>query len=292
VITIKRLTECTIEQGVLAWNRGFEGYFFDATTTPERFVTRMAMEGLSPDLSIIAFDGDEPIGIVKNGVRLINGYKVSWNGGTGVAKNYRSKGIGKLLIEKSLSIYQEEGVDVATLEAISQNESAIKLYEKFGYETTDHIEMLSLNGPSKKSIRQLPNFEIIKTIPQEIGGIPFYKAMNPWQTHWRNARDGEAIIVLDEFGEIAGYAYFKRMINDEFKHISTSIFQCEANPLRKDALEITEFLLASIYFDFSDDIRRTVLNVPTNRSKLTYQVLKDFGFETTVQQVYMTKKLK
>lgn len=292
MITIKRLTECTIEQGVLAWNRGFEGYFFDATTTPERFVTRMAMEGLSPDLSIVAFDGDEPIGIVKSGVRNINGQKVSWNGGTGVAKNYRSKGIGKLLIEKSLSIYKEEGVEIATLEAISQNEAAIRLYERFGYEITDHLEMLSLNGSSNKKVHQMPKYEVIKTIPQEVGEISFYKAMNPWQTHWRSARDSEAMIALDECGEIIGYAYFKRVFNDDYKHIATSVFQCEANPLRQDAKEIIEFLLSCIYFDFSDDIRRTVLNVPTNLSKLTYQVLKDIGFETTVQQVYMIKEMK
>ena len=32
-------------EGVKAWNVGFEGYYFDATTTAENFVNRLVMGG-------------------------------------------------------------------------------------------------------------------------------------------------------------------------------------------------------------------------------------------------------
>lgn len=44
MITIKRLVDCTIADAVIAWNDGFEGYFVDATTTPEKFLTRMVID--------------------------------------------------------------------------------------------------------------------------------------------------------------------------------------------------------------------------------------------------------
>src|SRR5690606_28819443 len=124
---------------VEAWNKGFEGYYFDATTTVDQFTNRMVLEGLSPSLSILAFDCDKPVGLILNGVRMIDGKKVAWNGGTGVAKDYRRNGVGKQLMDATLAIYEEEGVQIATLEAIKQNEKAIKLYENKGYKIVDEL---------------------------------------------------------------------------------------------------------------------------------------------------------
>ena len=129
MITIKRLSQCTLEDAVVAWNKGFEGYYFDMTTTVDFFTRRLILEGLSPSLSVIAYDDERPVGIILNGIRLINGKKVSWNGGTGVDPEYRGKGVGKKLIEAVLAIYEVEGVEVATLEAVKENVKAISLYE-------------------------------------------------------------------------------------------------------------------------------------------------------------------
>jgi hypothetical protein len=62
---------------VEAWNKGFEGYYFDMATTPEAFKKRGEQEGLSPDLSVVAFESGKPVGIVRNGLREINGKKVA-----------------------------------------------------------------------------------------------------------------------------------------------------------------------------------------------------------------------
>ena len=43
----------------------------------------LSWEGLSPRLSVVAFKNNEPVGIVKNGIREIDGKKVAWNCGTG-----------------------------------------------------------------------------------------------------------------------------------------------------------------------------------------------------------------
>jgi len=293
MITIKRLVDCSIADAVTAWNDGFEGYFVDASTTPEKFLTRMVMEDLSPALSIIAFENNRPIGIVMNGVRIDNGKKVAWNGGTGVSKDDRGKGIGKLLIDSTISILQEENVNTATLEAISENAVAISVYKKKGYLVEDTVEFLNLNGKQKQNpIGQINSkFTVERVAPQQIGLLPFYKATNPWQTRWQSAKSGEGIIVKDENDDVLGYAYYKKNYNDQGVHIGTTMYQCEAKPDRVDAEGMIHQLLGYVFGDFTDNINRTVPNLPVNKSEKTYNALKRIGFQTTAQQVYMVKEL-
>ncbi|GIN87330.1 hypothetical protein J6TS2_37160 [Heyndrickxia sporothermodurans] len=264
MIKIKRLIDCTLTEAVKAWNEGFEGYYFDATTTPDNFIKRMVNEDLSPLLSIVAFEDNQPIGIVMNGVRDIKGIKVAWNGGTGVAKEYRSKGVGKKLMNSTLSILKEEGIDLATLEAISDNTKAISLYKNMGYLVDDDVEYLNLNGK----------------LPQ-----------NPRQTQWQSAKNSEGIILKDENGNELGYAYYQKIFNSKGSHISTTLFQCEPKPDRTDSEEIIYFILGQVFGDFKDDIKRSIPNLPINKNNLLLTTLKQIGFQTIAKQVYMIKEM-
>ncbi|MGD6877057.1 N-acetyltransferase family protein [Bacillus infantis] len=293
MIEIRRLSDCTLNEAVTAWNKGFEGYFFDAATTPEKFVARMAAEGLSPDLSVVAFAEGEPIGIIKSGIREFSGRKIAWNGGTGVASAWRSKGVGRRLIEESIKIYQEEGVQLATLEAVSENSKAIALYEKLGYRKADSLEYLELKGSLEKNPVRLPHQHVYlgeSVYPQVVSSLSFYKGTAPWQTCWQNAKDGEAHIAVDE-GSAAGYAVFRKGFTAEGRHAATTLFQIQADPGRKDQQEIIAFLLSEIFGDFSDEIRRVIPNFPVEGNKETYELLSGIGFTAAVKQVYMIKEL-
>jgi len=292
MIEVKRLKDCTIEEGVKAWNVGFEGYYFDATTTPEVFTNRLVSEGLSPNLSVVAFKDNKPVGIVKNGVRLVNGKKIAWNGGTGVASELRKQGIGQILMDETLKIYKEEGVDLATLEAISENERAIALYKKIGYEVIDDLAHLELKGTL--SLEEPPSnqdYYIERAMPQQIGTLSFYKGMNPWQTHWQAAREGEGLLVKDKEGVEIGYVYFKRTFDPQGKHIGTILFQCEGDPNREDQEGIIHFLLKHVFNSSQEDIRRVIPNLPKRRSAVTYKVLEQLGFKPIANQVYMIKEM-
>ncbi|WP_102272891.1 GNAT family N-acetyltransferase [Cytobacillus massiliigabonensis] len=293
MIEIKRLKDCTIEEGVEAWNTGFEGYYFDAATTADKFLSRLVNEGLSPHLSIVAFMDNKPIGIVKNGIREFKGQKLAWNGGTGVALELRKKGIGKMLMEETLSILNEEKVDYASLEAISDNVKAISLYEKMGYEIIDNLEYLGLNGilANNHSDISIGDYKVERAVPMQAGAISFYKGMNPWQTQWQSAKDGEALIVKDANDNPIGYAYYRRTFNSEGKHINTVLFQCEAEPEHKDQEPITRYLINEVFSKFTEDINRVIPNIPIGKSKLTHSILKEMGFTSMTEQVYMMKKL-
>ncbi len=64
--------------------------------------------------------------------------------GISVRKPYWGKGIGSMLMNEALRIAKEKGFKKIQLEVMENNERAIKLYEKFGFE---------LEGRKKKAIR-------------------------------------------------------------------------------------------------------------------------------------------
>ncbi|MCQ5365546.1 GNAT family N-acetyltransferase [Anoxybacillus salavatliensis] len=290
MLQIKRLSECTLEEAVRAWNAGFEGYYFPIQLTIESFLHRLVGEGLSPTLSIIAFYHNEPVGIVLNGVRECKGTSMAWNGGTGVAPAFRKTGIGKALMEATLNIYQEAGVELATLEAISENERAIALYQKFGYEIVDELEYLQ----SQEAVPHFlddATFQVETTVPQQISLLPFYKGRHPWQTQWQSAKDGEALLVKDERGCNIGYAYYRRVFDATGKHEKTVLYQCEADSERNDTEHILRVLFSKIFSAHPDKVVKVVPNVPIAHSSATYSLLKEIGFQPIVKQVWMQKRM-
>ncbi|MFT4412339.1 GNAT family N-acetyltransferase [Fredinandcohnia humi] len=289
MITIKRLSECSLQDAVHAWNKGFEGYYFNMTTTVDLFTRRMILEGLSPTLSIVAYDEDKPVGLILNGVRLIDGKKVSWNGGTGVDPEYRGKGVGKLLMDEMLAIYEEEGIDVATLEAIKENDRAIKLYEKMGYKVVDNLVQLQHTGSlSEKAFSTETTFTYRRGIPIDASTVPFYKSMVPWQTQWNNARDGESLVAVDESGEAVGYAIYKRHFNDEGKLVALILFQCEAAPEYENKEAVVKALLHEVYGPFDIEVLRSAGNISAT-NEILRKFLKIEGFEVKAEQVFMIK---
>jgi len=284
-----RLSDCSFAEAVQAWNDGFEGYFTDATTNVNAFTYRIGCEGLSLDLSIVAFEGERPVGIVLNGIRTVQGKKIAWNGGTGVASSHRGQGIGRLLMEETLKIYKENEVDLATLEAISENSKAIALYEKIGYQIIDHLILLSQSGPIEIKFRQVNkgNLTIYKGVPLDVSGISLYNPFTPWQTQALGIKDGEAIIVYNEKKEAVAFALYKKGFNSEQKHISTTLFQCEVDSENEKSDDIIELLLETI-FQPDLDIRRGTFNFSKSNERVVNRLI-ELGFEKRLEQVYMVK---
>lgn len=289
MLEIRKLAECTVEEAVEAWNKGFEGYYFDMATTPEAFTKRGVQEGLSADLSVIAFEDGKPAGIVRNGIREIGGKKVAWNGGTGVALALRGKGAGRKLMEASLALLREAGADIATLEAVSENVPAIELYKKMGYEIIDSVHFLQLKGKAGGADSGAGRAIVLeKAAPEEAGRLPFYRGDFTWQTHWQSVKGGEALIAYSPEGEALGYAYYRKNVDGDGKHTATVLYQCVAG---KEDEKTVQALLAAVFGDFSDDINRLAVNVPEELNKTTYEALLGLGFETTTKQVFMKKEL-
>lgn len=292
MIEIKSLSACTVEQAVEAWNKGFEGYQFDMATTPDAFSKRMEQEGLSEELSVMALAEGEPVGLVLNGIRQSGSRKIGWNGGTGVAVPWRKKGVGKEMMEKTFQILKDEGVEIATLEAIAGNGKAIELYKKLGYEIVDDLFFLKLDGAvDGNKTAGSESYSIRPAEPEETGTLAFYRGDFPWQTQWQSVRDGEGRIVSDQEGKEVGYALFRTLKDEQGNHTRTILYQCETDPNASEREEIAGLLIDEVFGHFKDSVNRTAVNVPATENAVTYQVLRDKGFEKSIAQVFMKKKL-
>jgi ribosomal protein S18 acetylase RimI-like enzyme len=280
-LIFKKLTECTIQDTITVWNRGFEGYFVKLEMTPELFFNRLINEGLSMNHSLVAFDGEEPIAIVLNGFRVIDGRKTVWNGGTGIAVDYRGKGVSNLLMEAALKVYSEEGVEIATLEAIKENERAIRLYQKFGYEITDSLVYLS----GTVDVNATPiSCQPIR--PEQLPTYQFYKENLPWQCQWQSVRSGEAQIYFDEKQNPLGYSLYKRAWNQQGQLEKVFLYQLDLFDTPQD--ETINSIFTSISGETNGPVNFMTIN--TSLTSPIIPILMDLGFEKKTEQVQMVKK--
>ncbi|MFD0692706.1 GNAT family N-acetyltransferase [Paenibacillus sp. GCM10027628] len=297
MISFRTFSDLSLKDAVSLWNKGFEQYIVPVTLTVDSFVQRTANEGISLDLSVIAYDGDTPVGFVANGFRTYHGQKKAWNGGTGIIPDYRGRGIGKLLIEQSLRLYREQAVHVAVLEAISQNERAIRLYEKMGYQIKDTLfimqntEALPAGSFSSSSSGHLPTYTLKKASPAELAFIPMYRGDRAWQTQWESLRSGELLLAIDSnTGNVIGYSLYRRNYNEQGELTAIVLFQCEVSPGSSNEAEIVNSMLHEVFAPHQGACKRMTMNLSSSCYMVVDALLRA-GFTGQMEQVYMVHQL-
>ncbi|CAG9619938.1 GNAT family N-acetyltransferase [Sutcliffiella rhizosphaerae] len=286
---IKRLSDCTLNETVEAWNKGFEGYFFDVRMDVDRFTSRLGNDNISASLSFVAFDGNTPIGLLLSGVKLLDKEKFAWNGGTGVASSYRRKGVGKLLVDQALEVYMQEGVHVATLEAIATNEKAIKLYESKGYEIIDNVIHLTADKSFEQS--ESNRYYPLYGAAVDAQYLPLYQWETPWQSQWWCMKDGQSIQLLTQEGETVAYALFKRHHSEDGTLKSVTVTHCFIKEEVDHHDKVLECLLSHLFPASTTDYQCTMAFFKTSNQKM-YQFLLNKGFTHKVEQVWMKKIIK
>lgn len=290
MITIKQLDQCSLSEALQVWNGGFSDYYVPIQMSMEMFIYRFAYEELSPKLSFVAYVDDHPAGIVLNGIRLIHGKKIAWNGGTSILPEYRRRGVGKALIDASLQIYREQGVEVATLEAFKQNERAISLYEQKGYQVVDilsHLELTDACYPFKHPDGEA--YQVKKGVAFDLASLQLNNTILPWQTQWASLRrDGESLIIMDN-GKTIGSILYKRFFDESGKLNGIGLYHFEVKSGRQDAEEIIHFGLKHV-FASEHPVRHFAFNLP-NSNQIVTRKLKEAGFALKHEQVFMIKRL-
>jgi ribosomal protein S18 acetylase RimI-like enzyme len=289
---IRRLSACSFDDAVKVWNEGFQGYFVDMTLSLDRYLSRLQREGLSPELSLLAFSEGTPAGFLLNGIRTNPGPKVAWNGGTGVSPQFRGRGVGKALMRATVDLYKELGIQVATLEAISENKSAISLYQQFGYEVVDHLVFLNHEGELNERAFRQPNSQTYSTAqvaPYVVGELEFYQESAPWQGHWQSLlrHNGEALVVSNADGAAVGYALYKKKRDEKGMITEIALHQCVAIP-GADTEAIIGCALQSLYAPLDLECKRSTYNFSkSNEAVLT--MLTEAGFTSFIEQVHMVR---
>jgi ribosomal protein S18 acetylase RimI-like enzyme len=217
-LKIKLLSNIPVEQVHQAFTEAFSDYEVPIHMPFEKFAEMLKTRDLNPEFSVGCFDGELLVGFILTGNRDINGQKVCYDGGTGVIKAYRRKGIGEMLLKELLLILRDKKVDRFVLEVLENNTPAIKLYEKHGFVKTRKLECFEVE---KHELRPVPDrgFGITVTNPAcPVQNEELYRLYLPtWQNEIKsvlNVSEKFTCISLACSGKILGYGFIHKTRGD------------------------------------------------------------------------------
>lgn len=150
------------------FNEAFSDYKIKFSVTEELFHKKFQAEGITPENSIGAFDGERLVGFILQGVDVINGIGYVFNAGTGVVPSHRGRKITGQMYESALNMMMEKGFTHHQLEVLHDNEKAKRVYLKMGFKDVRMVASftgtISLEIPSSVTIRQADtiDFETLK----------------------------------------------------------------------------------------------------------------------------------
>ncbi|MBB6452546.1 ribosomal protein S18 acetylase RimI-like enzyme [Salirhabdus euzebyi] len=239
---IKNLKQCSLSQITNAWNEGFSDYTINFQLPEEKLLLMLYQNELQPSSSFVVFDDEKPVGFIFNSIKRIDGVIKAWNGGTGIAPSHRGRGISKILMEAAVQIYKENSVKLATLEVLTNNTSAIKLYEKYGY--TRHKLLKAYKATLPLSTEQyVYNSSLTSKLNINVENLSFYNKEVAWESMNSNIHNKESMVVYRNENPV-GYALYKRVQSKE--HTQIILLQFDVCQKERNIEEIVNFGLSQI----------------------------------------------
>lgn len=293
MITLKKLSSCSLEEVTRLWNEGFSDYSFNFQMTEDDFVRRLTFDSLGTQYSWVACIEDKPAGMLLNGIQNWGGSLRSWNGGTVVHPQQRGKGIGKFLMDHTIQLYAEHGVDLASLEVLTSNQTAISLYKHYGYQVEQELvtlECTNLSSPLPQPLQCQGKYQLLFGHPSDVKDIDFYDNDAPWQAQWMNLMKGQSLIIKDQEGLTVCYALFKDTLNEPVANPYIRLSQCVLHP-RVQALaeEILNTAFLAIFRPELSNCRRMTGDFITRDERIVKQ-LERWGFLKKSERYLMLKR--
>jgi ribosomal protein S18 acetylase RimI-like enzyme len=166
-----------------AFTKAFSDYQVNINLSPEAFQRMLKRRGYSPEFSYGAYDNDELIGFILNGIRKWNNKITAYDTGTGVIATYRKRGVTTKLFSHIKEILLQNQVEQYLLEVIQSNNVAADLYLKQGFQITREFicyqaEKIEINKvKSCEAIISSGQFDIVNWDQLE----SFWDFMPSWQ---------------------------------------------------------------------------------------------------------------
>lgn len=116
-------------------NRGFEGYFVPVTFQTSAFLSMLRKDGTDLTASRVLLADNQPAGIALIARR-------GWTcrlAAMGIAKEYRGAGAGSWFMQSLIDDARQRREREMLLEVIEQNDPAVHLYQKYGFEVVRRL---------------------------------------------------------------------------------------------------------------------------------------------------------
>jgi ribosomal protein S18 acetylase RimI-like enzyme len=124
------------------FTEGFAGYYVPIRADAAAIEAMARNWDLDLDASRVALRDSEPVGFAFLGVRGRRG----WIGGMGVVPSARRRGVGDAVMRAVLDEARSRGLGDVSLEVLVQNEPALRLYERLGFERVRELEIWEIEA--------------------------------------------------------------------------------------------------------------------------------------------------
>lgn len=133
-----------------AFTQAFSDYQVSVDMSFKSFETMLKRNGFMPAVSVGAFVDKTLVAFILNGVREWDNEKTVYDLGTGVIPDFRRTGIMGELLNLVSAICIKNKIRVYQLEVIQDNEKALTLYKKQGFQVDRVLNCYQLTGGIKE----------------------------------------------------------------------------------------------------------------------------------------------
>jgi len=149
-------SESTLPDLVKLLNLGFENYLVPIQFSLPQFLTMVRKDSIDLTTSRILLANDEPSGIALIARR-------GWTSrlaAMGISQQMRGKGAGSWFMEKLVQESRQRNDHEMVLEVIEQNEPAVLLYQKFGFQSVRRLVGFVFKNEAQNSIESLQEIDL------------------------------------------------------------------------------------------------------------------------------------
>lgn len=155
-IDLKPASNYTLPDLVELLNRSFENYLVHIQFNISQFITLLRKDSIDLASSRVLLIDDEPSGIALIARR-------GWTSrlaAMGIAQQRRGKGAGSWFMEKLVQESRQRNDHEMVLEVIEQNESAVQLYQKSGFQIIRRLIGFIYKSPIKDGTSGLQEIDL------------------------------------------------------------------------------------------------------------------------------------
>ncbi|RYE23290.1 MAG: GNAT family N-acetyltransferase [Sphingobacteriales bacterium] len=218
MLQIKNLAHTPPEALFKAWDNAFSEYA--RSWTFEELQIMLQRRSYNATLSFGAFDGDELVGFILNGSGHYNGIYTAYDTGTGVIKSYRGRNITAQIFGASLLKLKAAGIKQYLLEVLSDNETAINIYNKAGFKINRTLNYYIQSVADIKLISSpgIDNYSIVHVQIKDVEDKQdLLTSLPSWQntlTSVANSPKRFVILAVYKQNELVGYGIVEPATGD------------------------------------------------------------------------------
>jgi GNAT superfamily N-acetyltransferase len=177
---VRTLENISIQELADCFNRSFSDYIVPYQTTSIQLANNLKAQNVALSLSAGAFEDGKLIGFILTGIDQAQGIHAAYNAGTGVVPERRGQRITSQLYQFLLPLWRQGGVRDCSLEVITSNTRAVKVYRSLGYDVARDLDSFKGNVEIKEvaagySIR-----------PLTVMDTALWQSFWDWKPSWQN----------------------------------------------------------------------------------------------------------